>query len=74
MTQFFPELLVLVDVYSGCTFCHSLLGTVGIRVPSRNLRDFLLFTFGSSLKNSLSADVHQLQIQRCAKMLTQVVL
>jgi hypothetical protein len=33
-----------INVCSGFTFCPSLLETVGIRVPTRNFRDFSLFT------------------------------
>jgi hypothetical protein len=49
------DALFLVNVYTSFKFCPSLLETVGIHVPVRNFRDFLLFTVGSSHKSCPSA-------------------
>jgi hypothetical protein len=45
----------LIQVYLGFKFCPSFLETVGLRVPTRYLRDFPLFNFGSSITNCPSA-------------------
>jgi hypothetical protein len=49
------EEFFLIDVYSGFTSCPFLLETVGVRVPTRNFRDFPLFTAAFSNKSGLSA-------------------
>jgi hypothetical protein len=49
------DALFLVNVYTGFKFCPFLLETVGIHVPVRKFRDFLLFNVGSSHKSFPSA-------------------
>jgi hypothetical protein len=46
--------LFVVNFYNWCKSCH-LLENFGISVPSRNFRDYLLFTVGSSRKSCPSA-------------------
>jgi hypothetical protein len=38
------DALFLVNVFSGTKQCPSVLETVGIRVPTRNMRNFTMFT------------------------------
>jgi hypothetical protein len=45
--------LLLINVFSGTKYCPSVLETVGIRVPTRNIRNFT--TFSCSFIHSLSA-------------------
>jgi hypothetical protein len=47
--------LFLTQVYLGFKFCPSVLEIVGIQVPSRNIRDFVLFSVCFSCKNCPSA-------------------
>jgi hypothetical protein len=49
------DALFLIQVYRGLKYCPSLLEAVGLRVPSRYLRDFSMFRFSPSLKNCPSA-------------------
>jgi hypothetical protein len=49
------DALFLVNVYTGFKFCPSLLENVGIHVPVRHFRDFLLLTVGSLHKICPSA-------------------
>jgi hypothetical protein len=43
--------LVLIHVYICLKFCHSVLETVGFRVPAWHVRHFSLFSVCSSSKN-----------------------
>jgi hypothetical protein len=52
----------LDNVYSGFKFCPSMLETVGIRVLTRNLRDFHSLLLFSHIKFVPLLDVHQSQI------------
>jgi hypothetical protein len=45
------EAIFLIQVYRGLKYCPSLLEAVGLRVPTRCLRDFSMFNFIPSLKN-----------------------
>jgi hypothetical protein len=45
------DALFLIQVYRGLKYCPSLLEAVGLRVPTRYLRDFSMFNFRPSLKN-----------------------
>jgi hypothetical protein len=47
--------LFLIQVYLGSKFCPSVLETVGLRVPTRHLRDFSLFYVCPTIKNCPSA-------------------
>jgi hypothetical protein len=49
------DALFLIQVYCGLKFCPSLFEAVGLRVPTRYLRDFFMFIFSTSLKNFPSA-------------------
>jgi hypothetical protein len=49
------DALFLNQAYRGLKYCPSLLEAVGLRVPTRNLRDFSMFNFSTSLKNCPSA-------------------
>jgi hypothetical protein len=49
------DALFIVDVYNGFKFCLLLLEIVGIRILTRNLRDFPLLTVGSLRKTGPSA-------------------
>jgi hypothetical protein len=40
-----------LQVYRGLKYCPSLLEAVGLRVPTRYLRDFSMFNFSPSVKN-----------------------
>jgi hypothetical protein len=42
------DALFLVNVFCGTKCCPSVLETVGLRIPSRNIRDFNMFTCSSS--------------------------
>jgi hypothetical protein len=44
------DALFLTQVYRGSKFCPSVLETVGLRVPVRYIRDFSMFSVGSSSK------------------------
>jgi hypothetical protein len=45
------DAIFLIQVYCGLKYCPSLLEAVGLRVPTRYLRDFSMFIFSPSLKN-----------------------
>jgi hypothetical protein len=45
------DAVFLTQVYSGSKLCPSILETVGLRVPPRRIRDFVLFSVCSSCKN-----------------------
>jgi hypothetical protein len=49
------DALFIIQVYRGLKYCPSLLEAVGLRVPTRYLRDFSTFNFSPSLKNCPSA-------------------
>jgi hypothetical protein len=49
------DALFFIQVYRGLKYCPSLLEAVGLRVPTRYLRDFSVFNFGPSIKNCPSA-------------------
>jgi hypothetical protein len=49
------DALFLIQAYRGLKYCPSLLEAVGLRVPTRYLRDFSMFNFSPSLENSPSA-------------------
>jgi hypothetical protein len=49
------DALFLTQVYFGFKFCPSLLEIIGLRVPTRYIRDFALFSVSSSSKNCSSA-------------------
>jgi hypothetical protein len=49
------DALFLIQVYTGYKFCPSVLETVGLRVPARNIKDFALFSVCFSCKNCPSA-------------------
>jgi hypothetical protein len=49
------DALFLTQTYRGLKYCPSLLEAVGLRVPTRYLRDFSMFNFSPSLKNCPSA-------------------
>jgi hypothetical protein len=49
------DALFLIQVYLGSKFCPSVLETVGLRVPTRHLRDFSLFYVCPTIKNCPSA-------------------
>jgi hypothetical protein len=42
------DALFLINVFSGAKCCSSDLETVGIRVPTRYIRNFTMFSFSSS--------------------------
>jgi hypothetical protein len=47
----FLLIIFLIQVYLGSKFCPSVLETVGLRVPTRHLRDFPLFYVCPTIKN-----------------------
>jgi hypothetical protein len=47
--------LFLIQVYRGLKYCPSLMEAVGLRVPTRYLRDFSMLNFSPSFKNCPSA-------------------
>jgi hypothetical protein len=47
--------LFLINVFKGKINCHSIIDTVGIRVPIRQIRDFSTFNVNSALRHSPSA-------------------
>jgi hypothetical protein len=49
------DALFIIQVYRGLKYCPSLLEAVGLRVPTRYLRDVSTFNFSPSLKNCPSA-------------------
>jgi hypothetical protein len=42
------DALFLINLFSGAKYCSSVLSTVGIRVPARNIRNFTMFNCPSS--------------------------
>jgi hypothetical protein len=44
------DALFIIQVYRGLKYCPSLLEAVGLRVPTRHLRDFSMFSFSPSFK------------------------
>jgi hypothetical protein len=42
------EASFLINIYSGTKWCPSVLETVGLPVPTRNIRNFTMFTCSSS--------------------------
>jgi hypothetical protein len=50
----------LIQVYRGLKYCLSLLEAVGLRDPTRYLRDFSMFNFSPSIRTVLLLDAHQL--------------
>jgi hypothetical protein len=44
--------LFLINVFEGKINCHSIMDTVGIRVPTRQIREFSTFSVSSALRNS----------------------
>jgi hypothetical protein len=49
------DALFLINVFKGKINCPSILDTVGIRVPTRQIREFSTFSVSSALKHSPSA-------------------
>jgi hypothetical protein len=49
------DALFLIQVYLGSKFCPSVLETVGLRVPTRHLKDFPLFCVCPAIRNCPSA-------------------
>jgi hypothetical protein len=49
------DALFLIQIYRGLKYRPSLLEAVGLRVPTRYLRDFYMFIFSPSIKNCPSA-------------------
>jgi hypothetical protein len=49
------DALFLIQVYRGLKYCPSFLEAVGLRVPTRYLRDVYIFSFSPSFKNCPSA-------------------
>jgi hypothetical protein len=55
MKRYHLDALFLTQVYFVLKFCPSVLEIVGLRVPARYSRDFVLFNVCSSCKNCLSS-------------------
>jgi hypothetical protein len=55
LTQEQLDALFLIQVYRGMKYCPSLLEAVGLRVPTRYLKDVSVFNFSPSIKNCPSA-------------------
>jgi len=49
------DALFLINVFKGKINCHSILDTVGIRAPTRQIREFSTFSVSSALRHSPSA-------------------
>jgi hypothetical protein len=49
------DALFLINVFKGKINCHSIMDTVGIRVPTRKIREFPTFSVNSALRHSPSA-------------------
>jgi hypothetical protein len=46
--------LFLINIFKSKINCHSVMDTVGIRVPTRQIRDFSTFSVSSALRHSPS--------------------
>jgi hypothetical protein len=53
--RYYLNAIFLLNVFSGSTFCPSLLETVSFCVPNQNFRDFKLYHFDFSCHNYPSA-------------------
>jgi hypothetical protein len=53
MSRYHLDALFLIQVYRGLKYCPSLLEAVGLRVPTRYLRDFSVFNSALHLKTVL---------------------
>jgi hypothetical protein len=49
------DFLFPINVFKGKINCHSIMDTVGIRMPTRQIREFSTFSVSSALRNSPSA-------------------
>jgi hypothetical protein len=49
------DALFLINIFKSKMNCHSIMDTVGIRVPTRQIRDFSTFSVSSALRHSPSA-------------------
>jgi hypothetical protein len=58
------DALFVINVFLGSKSCASTVDIIGLRIPTRNLRDIPLFHISSSLKNCSYA--------RCATAATSV--
>jgi hypothetical protein len=49
------DALFRINIFKGKINCHSIIDTVGIRVPTRQIREFSTFSVSSALRHSPSA-------------------
>lgn len=59
--------------FLGIKLCPSLLSTANLRVPSRKLRDYSIFSFGCPPTNCLLLNAHQLRIWFAEVTINQIL-